>query len=154
MFREVKQIIESGKDIGRWKELGADEKTLKKRAFALNKFLTQVSKEKIAPKRRVRPKFKFSSIQLIRIVAPDNNKVFEASENFSNGIYEQNGSGISWKTGGGSVFYFTEQGKSISARWVDSQTLEVTHDKNIIFTQKDETFYYCGDQGKIIYIPK
>ena len=57
-----------------------------------------------------------------------------------------------WGQGGGAILYFTGQNKYVSAKWLDSQTLEVTHDKDIQFTKKDETFFFCGDQGKIIYI--
>lgn len=154
IHKEVKHIIEGGGDITKWKELGADEKTLKKRSLALAKFLVQISTERVKPKPRIRPRGKSKSIELFRITAPDNNKVFEASEHYANGVYMHTGSLISWKMGGGSVFYFEGQGKSIEARWIDSQTLEVTYEKDIIFTKKEKTFYFFGDQVKIIYIPK
>ena len=157
-LRRVKDIIEKGDDLKLWKELEADEKTLEKRKIVLTKFLVQISKEKEKPKRRVRPKFDFKQIEIVKIVAPDGKKVFEASEHYTNGVYGQTGSGILWGSGigsgGGSVFYFTGQGKFVTAQWLDSQTLQVTHDKDIIFTLKRDTFYYCGDQGTVVYIPK
>lgn len=154
VFKQVKEIIEGGNDLEVWKGFNADEGTIKKRQAVLEKFLIKISTEKEKPKRRVRQKFDFTTIELIKIAAPDNRKIFEASEHYTNGVYVQTGSGISWSTGGGSVFYFTGQGQFVTARWIDSQTLEVTHDKDIIFTKKDETFYYSGDQGNIIYIPQ
>ena len=154
VYNQVKEIIETGKDIEVWQGLGADEKTLKQRKIILDKFLIQISTEREKPKRRVKQKFEFTTIELVKAVAPDNNKVFEASEFYTNGVYGQTGSGISWATGGGSVFYFTGQGQFVTARWLDSQTLEVRHDKNIVFTKKDETFFYHEDQGKVIYIPE
>src|SRR5687768_11189755 len=54
IFQQVKEIIETGKDIELWKDLGADEKTLKKRQAALDKFLSQLGTEKVKPKRRSR----------------------------------------------------------------------------------------------------
>lgn len=106
------------------------------------------------PKRTKKVNSKFTSIALVNIKAPDNKKTFEICEYFTNGIYDQTGSSIMWADGGGSVFYFTLQGHYISARWLDGQTLEVTHDKAIVFTKQETEFYYCGDKGVIIYKPK
>lgn len=153
VFEQVTRIIESEIDLKLWKGPGTSDKTLEKRKYVLNKFLNQISIEKEKPKRGAKPKSEFSQVQLVRAVAPDGNKVFEASEEFINGVYSQTGSTILWESGGGSVFYFAEQGGNIAARWVDSQTLEVTHDRSIVFTKKDEHFYFCGDQGKVIYVP-
>ena len=153
IFEQVKEIIESDSDLDLWKGPDTNDKVLVKRKSVLDKFLNQISVEKEKPKRRVKTKFEFSTVELVRLVAPDGNKVFNASEEFINGVYSQTGSMISWKSGGGSVFYFEQQGRTITARWVDSQTLEITHDANIVFTKKEDSFYYCGDQGKVIYVP-
>ena len=152
VYKQVKEIIETGNDLEVWKGLGADEKTLKQRKTILDKFLIQISTDREKPKRRVKQKFEFTTIELVKAIAPDNKKVFEASEHYTNGVYGQTGSSIIWATGGGSVFYFTGQGQFVTASWLDSQTLEVRHDKNIVFTKKEETFFYFGDQGKVIYI--
>lgn len=163
VYKQVKEIIETDSDLKVWKELGADNKTLEKRKKELVKFLTQISTEKEKPKRRVRPKFDFAQVDLINLMAPDNKKLFTVSEHFTNGIYQQTGSLMMWQPGvdkvfinggGGSVLYFTGQGKYISAKWLDSQTLEVTHDKDIVFTKKDERAYFCGDDIKVIYKPQ
>lgn len=160
---KVKEIVESGNDLDLWKSLGADVKTLDKRKKELNEFLIQISKERDKPKRRVRPKFEFTQVDLINLMAPDNKKLFTVSEHFTNGVYTQTGSLMMWQPGvdkvfinggGGSVLYFNGQGKYISAIWLDSQTLEVTHDKDIIFTKKDENSYFCGDDIKVIYKQK
>jgi hypothetical protein len=163
IYRQVKEIIETGNDLQVWKELGADDKTIEKRKTELDKFLAQISTEKEKPKRRVRPKFEFTQIDLINLMAPDNKKVFTVSEHFTNGIYQQTGSLMMWQPGvdtvfinggGGSVLYFTGQGKNISAKWIDSQTLEIIHDKDIAFTKKDDRAYFCGDDIKVIYKPE
>lgn len=151
IFNQVKEIIESGKDLVLWK--GSDNKTLKKRQSVLEKFLLQISTEREKPKRRFKPKFEYIGVELLKLLAPDNNKTFEITESHVNGKYQDTSAGISWSTGGGSVFYFYEQGKFITARWIDSQTLEIKHDPTINFTQKRETFFYCGDQGVIKYVP-
>jgi len=153
VFQQVKEIIDTGNDLDVWKRLGADDKTLKQREVALSKFLLQLSTKREKPKRRVRPKYDFTYKDLINITAPDGRKTFTISEHFTNGAYVQTGSLLSWGQGGGSILYFEGQGKHISAKWRDSQTLEVTHDKDIVFTKKDTGFYYCGDQGTVIYIP-
>lgn len=154
VYKKVREIIESGNDLKVWKELGADEKSLKQRKIVLDKFLSQISSDRQKPKRRIRPKFESSFIELINITAPDGLKTFNLYEHLTNGTYIQTGSMMSWKQGGSSILYFIGQGQYVSARWLDSQTLEITHDKNIQFTKKDETFFFSGDEGKIIYIPK
>jgi hypothetical protein len=60
---------------------------------------------------------------------------------------------LSWRGGGGSILYFTGQGKFISAKWRDSQTLVITHDIHIVFSKKEEAFYFNGDAGVVIYNP-
>lgn len=160
IFKQVKEIIETGNDLEIWRELGVDNKTLEKRKKELDKFLTQISTEKEKPKRRVRPKFEFSQVDLISLMAPDNKKHFTVSEHFINGVYSQTGSLMAWQPGvdkvfinggGCSVLYFTGQNKNISAEWIDSQTLEIKHDKDIVFTKKDDSAYFCGDKVKVIY---
>ncbi len=152
IFKQVKEIIKSGNDLEVWKGLGADNKTIEKRKKELDKFLTQISTEREKSKRRVRPKFEYSANHLLTLPAPDGQKTFEIIESYVNGEYKDTSSGISWAGGGGSVFYFYTQGKFITAKWVDSQTLEIRHDKTIEFAKKDESFFFCGDQGKINYI--
>ena len=94
-------------------------------------------------------------LELVNMTAPDHKKSFEASEEYINGAYSQTGSAIYWGPGNcGSIFYYEGQGKLITARWLDSQTLEITHDKDIVFTKKDDTFFCSGDQGSVIYLPK
>jgi len=153
IFKQVREIIETGKDIERWKELGADDKTLKKRQAALEKFLVQLSTERKNPKRRVRPKFESGFNEFIHLIAPDGKKTFKVFEHFINGVYVDTGSVLSWEMGGGSIMYFAGQGKFVSAKWRDSQTLEIMHDKDIVFIKKDETFGFDGDLGIVVYIP-
>ncbi|AEE48418.1 hypothetical protein [Haliscomenobacter hydrossis] len=152
IYKQVKEIIESGNDLEVWKGLGADSKTLEKRKKELDKFLIQISTVREKPKRRVRPKFEYAANHLLTLPAPDGQKTFEILESYVNGEYKDTSSGITWAGGGGSVFYFYTKGKFVTARWVDSQTLEIRHDKTIEFAKKDETFYFCGDQGVIKYI--
>lgn len=152
IYKQVKEIIETGSDLEVWKGLGADNKTIEKRKNELHKFLTQISTDKEKPKRRVRPKFEYRANHLLTLPAPDGQKTFEIIESYVNGEYKETSSGISWSGGGGSVFYFYTQGKFVTAKWVDSQSLEIRHDKTIEFAKKDESFFFCGDQGIIKYI--
>lgn len=158
VLEKVRAIINTGKDLALWKELEADEQTIEERKIVLNNFLQQISVEKENAKRRVRVKYDFKTVDLIRILAPDGKKTFYASEHFTNGIYEQTGSGISWGSGhgvgGGSAFYFIGQGKFVSARWIDGQTLEITHDKEIVFIKKEEQISHYQDSVKLNYVPK
>jgi len=151
IFNQVKDIIENEKDLILWE--GSDNKTLKKRQTVLSKFLTQISTEREKPKRRARPKFEFEMINLIDAKAPDNLKSFGVNEEYSNKQYTHTSGLMMWGQGGGSVLYFTGQGKNICAKWLDSKTLEVTHDNDINFTMKKDSAYFCGDDIKVIYKP-
>ena len=151
IYKQVKEIIESGNDFRIWKELGADEKTLKQRKAILDKFLTQISTNREKPKRRIRPKFEFEMINLVDAVAPDSLKKFDVNEEYTNKKYVHTSGLMMWGQGGGSVLYFTGQGKSISATWLDTTTLEITHDKDIVFTKQDDREYFSGVDIEIIY---
>ncbi len=52
VFDKVKSIIESGNDIEVWRGLDASESDLKKRKIVLSKFLEELQKERLKPKRR------------------------------------------------------------------------------------------------------
>jgi hypothetical protein len=154
VYRQVKEIVETGSDLKVWKGLGANEKTLKERQIILNKFLSQISTVREKPKRRVRRKFEFEKISLVDAVAPDKLKKFEVNEEYVNKQYVHTSGLMMWEEGGGSVLYFTGQGKSIAAHWLDSNTLEVTYDKDIVFTKQNDTAFFCGDEIKVIYKPQ
>ena len=151
IFRQVKQIINNGNDLKVWMRLGADEKTLKQRQVVLDKFLFQISTDREKAKRRKRPKFEFETIELVNITAPDNLKTFRISEEYSNKQYVHTSGLMMWEQGGGSVLYFTELEKFITAKWLDNKTLEVTHEEDILFSKKDYRAYFCGDDIKVIY---
>jgi hypothetical protein len=153
IYKQVKEIIESGNDLEVWKGLGADEKSIKQRKVVLDKFLTQISTDKEKPKRRTRPKFEFEMINLVDAKAPDNLKTFGVNEEYTNKQYVHTSGLMMWRQGGGSVLYFTGQGKSISVKWLDNNTLKVTHDKDIVFTMQKDSAYFCGDEVKVIYNP-
>lgn len=154
VYKQVKEIIETDNDLEVWKGLGADNKTIEKRKNELDKFLTQISTEREKPKRRVRPKFEFEMINLVNAISPDNLKKFDVNEEYTNKKYVHTSGLMMWKQGGGSVLYFTEQGKNISAKWIDSKTIEITHDKDIVFTMQKDSAYFSGDDIKVIYKPK
>lgn len=163
IYKKVKEIIVSGSDLAVWKGLGADPKTLEKRKKELEKFLAQISTEREKAKRRTRPKLEFSHIDLVSLMAPDNKKRFTVTEHYTNGVYEQTGSLMMWQPGvdpvlinggGCSILYFSGQGKQISAKWLDHQTLEISHDKDIVFTQKHIRAGFSGDIVNIIYRPQ
>ena len=52
-----------------------------------------------------------------------------------------------WSGDGGSVLSFISQEKNIAAKWLDSQTLEITHNKDIILTRNNKAYFY-GDNVK------
>lgn len=50
VYRNVKEIIDSGKDLKVWEELGADKKDIQKRKEVLDKFLVTIQTEKEKPR--------------------------------------------------------------------------------------------------------
>ena len=54
IFDQVKKVIETGEDLGVWRQLDADEKDIKKRKVVLDKFLTDLQTER--PKAKSRKK--------------------------------------------------------------------------------------------------
>ena len=99
----------------------------------------------------MRPKLDFRTATLVEILAPDGKKVFSVKEEFSNGKYIHTGAIMMWGNGGGSVFYFTKQGAMVSARWLDSQNLEVTIEKGITYSKRDDWAFNSGDKVDIQY---
>jgi len=151
IFKKVKEIIENGDDLKAWEGIGGKELT--KRKIALNKFLSKISSPKEKIKRRTKAKVSVTSIEIVRTIAPDNLKVFYAGEYYTNGVYVQSAAAMEWERGGGGIFAFIDKGKSIDAHWIDSQTLEIIHDKEIFFHQKRQSSYYSGDEVTIVYKP-
>ena len=52
IFDQVKKVIETGEDLGVWRQLDADEKDIKKRKVVLDKFLTDLQTERPKAKSR------------------------------------------------------------------------------------------------------
>jgi hypothetical protein len=152
LLERVKQIILSGKDLEVWAGLGADDKLIVKRKAVLRAFCEKITVPKDKPKRRVRKKFEFTNVTLVNITAPDGRKTFAVNENYTNSEYLHTIATIMWGDEGGSVFAFTDKGKSVSARWIDSQTLEVIHDASMRFFPKWDKSGFRGDGVNVIYI--
>lgn len=153
IFKRIKLIVENGEDIKLWHELGANEKLIQKRKANLQKFINQISSEKERAKRRIRQRRKFTQTYIVSIISPDRRKKFTISELFTNDVYEQTGSLLDWGSGGGSILYFFGQGKQISAKWINDEILEISHEADINFTLKHESSYYFGEEIKIVYKP-
>jgi hypothetical protein len=151
---KVKDIIASESDLGIWRELGATEDIIKKRKNRLVKFLKTIATDKEKPKRRVKRKFEFEKKELVKLVSPDGKKILDIGEEFGNKKYIHTSVLLSWAGGGGSILYFDQPDKSISAKWLDSQTLEIVHDKGIKFSKKEDSFYFAGDRVTIKYTEK
>jgi hypothetical protein len=109
-------------------------------------------------KGRPKPAYLTIFLNLVTLTAPDNKKTFIVYEQYDGINYVHTGSSMKWDGGGGSVFYYQEQGQIVNIRWPDSQTLEVRHSKELIFPYQHNhhnmhSFYFSGDGGKVVYIP-
>ena len=152
IYTHVKEIINKGDDLKLWNALGADAKTLEKREKVLEKFLDQLSTDRPKPKRRIKPKLEYSVNHLVEVESPDKLKVFTICEEFTNNNYIHTSGILEWKSGGGSgIVYFNGLGKKITAKWLNSNTIEITHGEDIDFTKKETKSYYCGDEVQINY---
>ncbi|GET25185.1 hypothetical protein [Prolixibacter sp. NT017] len=155
LHKEISDLVKSGKDLIIWKNLGANEKSLKKRKTELDKFLNQISLEKNKAKRRIRPKIEFSTNVLVKAVAPDNKKELVIQEEFGNGKYIHTSGIMTWFSGGGAgIIYHNKLGGKVIANWSDSQTVEIIHEIGLNFTKKETKSYYCGDEVMIKYKEK
>jgi hypothetical protein len=149
---EIKELIESGKDLTVWKGLGANDHSLRKRKAELDKFLLQISTERGKPKRRVIPKFEFSTNVLINAIAPDNKKELVIQEEFGDGKYINTSGIMTWYSGGGvGIVYHDKLDGKIKANWINSQTVEIIHETGLNFTKKETKSYFRGDEIMIKY---
>lgn len=152
IFKQVKEIIDNGIDLELWKELGADEKTIQERKTELQNFLKLISTEKSKAKRRVRPKFDFTTNELVRISTADGTKEFRVNEEFTNGKYIHTSGIMEWNSGGGAgIMYFNGEGKKVSAKWIDNNNLEIIHEPNLNFVKKENESFFRGNEVKIEY---
>ncbi len=151
LFEEVKNIIETDKNIEQWIGFGTSSQTVQKRKKELAAFLAKISVERSKAKRRSKKKSIFEAKRLVSVIAPDNLKEFYVSEEYIDNKYIHTSGLLMWGTGGGSVLYFEGEGKYISAIWLNSTTLKIIHAKEIVFSMKKESGYYCGDEVKILY---
>ena len=155
LFSTIKEIITDGNDLDVWKNLGANEKSLKKRQKELEKFLKQISQEKEKPKRRVRPKFEFSTKEIVRAISPDNKKELLIQDEFTNGQYVHTSGIMTWYSGGGvGIFYHDKPDCSMNIKWINSQTIEIRHEKGLNFSKKEKKAFYLGDGIDIKYKEK
>jgi hypothetical protein len=84
VFTQVKEIITNGQDLELWKELGGNDKDVKKRKAILDKFLLQISNDREKPKRRVTHKVEYQEKVIVHTISPDNKKAFKIAEEFVN----------------------------------------------------------------------
>jgi hypothetical protein len=151
VFEKVRDIITNGLDLKLWEELGAGKDNLQSRTKALDAFLEELSTERKTKKRRKRPKHDFHTNKLVELEAPDNEKVFTVTEEFSDGKYVHTSALMMWGTGGGSVFYLSKEGAQVKARWNDSSTITVTFEEDIEFSKQDDSAFFRGDRVTVVY---
>lgn len=150
-LRQVKEIVRNGNDLKLWKDLGADETTLGKRKTRLEKFLETISTEREKPKRRLKKKFEFEKKVLVKLTSPDGKKTLDIGEEFGDKKYIHTSGLLMWENGGGSILYFSEPNREISATWIHNGLILITHDPGIVFSKKDEKAFFMGDEVTIQY---
>ncbi|HTK21653.1 MAG TPA: hypothetical protein VL442_19185 [Mucilaginibacter sp.] len=152
ILTQVKQIIENGKDLELWKELGADEKTLKQRKIVLDKFLMQISIDRKKAKKTTKPKSNYEYITFIDIMAPDLQKTFTVSEIYNNKQYVHTWGTVKWDERVRPVLIYNGQGKKILAEWTGNQTLKIGHDSSVNIIPWDDPVPRGKEDITVIYI--
>ena len=149
----VKEIIKEGKNIEQWKDL--DINAINERQKYLTAFLAKIETKKEKAKKRVKPKvLDYYSNELITLMVPDQNKIFSLSESGTSKGHNNTGGYINWfgkDRGVGSVLFYGNINRNISAKWINSQTLVIRHPKEIVFTKQDFQTQNFNDIIKIIY---
>ena len=151
LYQKIKKIIDSGENIELWKGAGSTDVSLKKRKQVLGDFLSKISVEKQKAKRRSKPKFEFSTLEVVKVISPNGEKLFAFNEEYTNGKYIHTSGLLEWKDGGSGIAYFQGQGKKISAEWTDNNTLQITHEKEIVFIKKEVQSRNFSDIVYIVY---
>ena len=151
MLQKVESIVSSDSDLLRWDKEGETRSLVISRKAALHQFLLKIRNPRTSKKRRSRSKFDFKIEKIVDLPCPDGNKVFEVTEEFTNGKYSQTLAMMKWESGGGSVFCHYEQDAPVKAKWIDSQNIEIQIDQTIRFTKKDDWAFFCGDKVDVIY---
>ena len=151
LLAELKDILTTGKDLEVWKALGACPEQLEERKMVLANFWKKVSVEREKPKRRIKPKWEFKLMQVFLLPAPDGKKVLDVNDEFVNEQYTCTSALLNWQGGGGGVFNYIGEGKDLKAQWLDTQTLEIQHEAEIEFNQKNTSLYFLGDKVQIAY---
>ena len=151
---EVKTIVENGKDLDVWRGLGADERTVKRRHAVLKKFLDQLSTKREKPRVRRRRRFDHKSVALINVFSPDGQKSVNVSEEYLNGVYTKTRGMLRWGLVSGSgILDYLDQGRPISAVWLDNATVEIRHGKESRLPARTQDHRFYRDVVKVIYWP-
>lgn len=152
LLQNIVDLVSSGDDLKVWKDLGADENSLKKRQKELEKFLTLISNERPKPKRRVRPKIEFTTTEILRIVSPDNQKELVIQDEYSKGEYIHTSGIMNWFSGGGAgIFYHNKANSKMTANWIDPQNIQLTHETRLNFSKQENKAFFMGDEVHFNY---
>lgn len=152
IFEYLKDLLEKEGNLDRWFQLDTDPMKPEDRVNMLATFELPQSLARLPkPKPKAAPTEYRIKRSLLALMAPDNRKAIRISEGFINGEYDQTHGLLLWTDGGGGLFDFRGQGKSISAQWLDNQTLEITHDPSVVFGEKDESFFFMGEVIQVKY---
>jgi hypothetical protein len=152
LLQNIVDLVSTGDDLRLWKELGADDKSLKKRQKELEKFLTLISTERPKARRRVRPKIEFTTNEILRTISPDNKKELVVQDEYSNGEYIHTSGIMSWFSGGGAgIFYHNKANSKLFAKWINNQNIVLTHEPRLNFSKKENKVFFSGDEVHFNY---
>jgi hypothetical protein len=154
LLKRVESFVLSGADVKNWIDRGADQKAIDGRTKAIAAFLDRLRKAPVQRKRRSTKKVSYEIVRLIDLPSPDGLKTLSVFKKYFDGNYLQTGATIRWDDGGGSIFYFSDDTASVSARWLDSSNLSVDIESQAKFLKKASSTYFCGDKVYVHYEEK
>lgn len=140
LFNEIKTMVETGSNLDLRRKLGVDERTVGRRKHYLKKFLRIISHELPRPKEPTKPKSWFSTKKILESYAPDRKKILLIENELKDGQYIGTRCVIlqftTNATNNSRIFYHDNPDGEITVNWIDGQTLEIIHSRDINFSSK------------------
>jgi hypothetical protein len=138
------KAIDQGTDLERWTESKSRQKRKAVLAALREKLLSQPPSPRM-PRRRQTVEVPSRALQ-----SPDRRWTATAFE-----IGDRTGRlgqvMVETKSGGGGVFAADCAFDAIKLRWIDSDTLEITHPRRVRIEKKDDSYFHRGKTIKILY---
>lgn len=125
LFLEVKEYIDSGRDLENLRERDATENHLASRSISAKEFLAKIASPRPRKKRRTKPKVEV--VRMVELMSPDDRKELLATKSYFAGKYAGTVVILVWCErggGGGQILEIQDEHLEVKAWWnSDSEVL-------------------------------